>query len=97
VNRCSSRRPKTPRNKLRPRNEPVDPDTLQELFTVFGPVKVHRIFGDAGLYADNVMFRLVSDWQIYLKADTATAKVFEREGCGPFEYRTKAGRRAVMS
>jgi TfoX/Sxy family transcriptional regulator of competence genes len=43
------------------------------------------------------MFSLVSDWQIYLKADTATAKVFEREDCGPFEYCTKAGRRAVMS
>jgi DNA transformation protein len=75
----------------------VDPDTIQELFAVFGLVKVHRMFGGAGLYADCVMFGLVSDGQIYLKADKATAKVFEREGCGPFEYRTKAGRRAVMS
>ena len=73
------------------------PDTIQELFKVFGPVKVRRMFGGAGLYADGVMFGLVSDGQIYLKADTATARVFEREGCGPFENHTNAGKRAVMS
>jgi DNA transformation protein len=75
----------------------VDPDTIQELFAVFGAVNVRRMFGGAGLYADGVMFGLVSDGQIYLKADAATAKTFEREGCAPFEYGTKTGKRAVMS
>jgi len=75
----------------------VDPDTIQELFAVFAAVKVRRMFGGAGLYADGVMFGLVSDGQIYLKADAATAKAFEREGCAPFEYGTKTGKRAVMS
>jgi DNA transformation protein and related proteins len=75
----------------------VDPNTIQELFAAFGAVKVRRMFGGAGLYADGVMFGLVSDGQIYLKADAATAKTFEREGCAPFEYGTKTGKRAVMS
>ncbi len=43
------------------------------------------------------MFGLVSDGQIYLKADSATSPRFVSEGCQPFEYGTKAGKRAVMS
>ncbi len=34
---------------------------------------------------------------IYLKVDTETAPRFEAEGCGPFEYGTKTGRRAIAS
>ena len=75
----------------------MDPDTIQELFAVFGAVSVRRMFGGAGLYADGVMFGLVFDGQIFLKADAATAPDFEREGCTPFEYGTKTGKRAVMS
>ena len=63
----------------------------------FGAVTVRRMFGGAGLYADGVMFGLVSGGQIYLKADAATAPGFEREGRGPFEYGTKTGKRAIMS
>ena len=75
----------------------MDPDTIQELFAVFGAVSVRRMFGGAGLYADGAMFGLVFDGQIFLKADAATAADFEREGCTPFEYGTKTGKRAVMS
>ncbi len=75
----------------------MDPDVIRELFVVFGAVQVRGLFGGAGLFVDSVMFGLVSDGQIYLKADAATAPAFEREGCVPFEYSTKKGRRAVMS
>ena len=75
----------------------MDPDAIRELFVVFGAVQVRRLFGGAGLFADSVIFGLVSGGQIYLKADAATAPAFEREGCAPFEYGTKKGRRAVMS
>jgi DNA transformation protein len=75
----------------------LDPDTIQDLFRDFGAVSVRRMFGGAGLYAEGVMFGLVSDQQIYLKADAATAQDFSREGCAPFEYATKAGKRSVMS
>jgi DNA transformation protein len=67
------------------------------MFAAFGSVTLRRMFGGAGLYADGVMFGLVSDGQIYLKADVATAPSFQREGCRPFEYGTKTGKRAVMS
>lgn len=75
----------------------MDPDRIRDMFAEFGPVQVRRMFGGAGVYADGVMFGLVAGGQIYLKADTATAAHFLREGCGPFEYATKAGKRAVMS
>ena len=63
----------------------------------FGPVQVRRMFGGAGLFADGVMFGLVSDGQIYLKADAAAAPHFEAEGCRPFEYSTAKGKRALTS
>jgi DNA transformation protein len=75
----------------------VDSDTIQELFAVFGAVQVRRMFGGAGLYAEDVMFGLVSGGQIFLKADAANAQDFAREGCAAFEYGTKTGKRAVMS
>jgi len=55
------------------------------------------MFGGAGLYAGDVMFGLVSDDLIYLKADADTVPAFERENCAPFQYTTKNGKRAVMS
>jgi DNA transformation protein len=75
----------------------LDPDHIRDLFVAFGPVQVRRMFGGAGLYADGVMFGLVSDGLIHLKADAATVSRFEAEGCGPFEYGTRNGRRAIIS
>jgi DNA transformation protein and related proteins len=75
----------------------VNPDFLRDLFADFGSVEVRRLFGGAGLFADGVMFGLVSGGQIYLKADTESVPRFEAEGCGPFEYGTKTGKRAIAS
>ena len=38
----------------------MDPDDIRELFAGFGAVQVRRMFGGAGLFADGVMFGLVS-------------------------------------
>ena len=75
----------------------MDPDFIHELFAGFGTVEVRRLFGGAGLFADGVMFGLVSGGEIYLKADAETVPRFEAEGCGPFEYGTKTGTRAIAS
>ena len=73
------------------------PDDIRELFCVFGPVEVRRMFGGAGIYAEGRMFALVSDGVIYLKADAHNAPAFEREQLEPFTYATSTGRRGVMS
>ena len=73
------------------------PDDIRELFGVFGPVEVRRMFGGAGIYAEGRMFALVSDGVIYLKTDAHNAAAFERERLEPFTYATRTGRRGVMS
>ena len=73
------------------------PDDIRELFRVFGPVEVRRMFGGAGIYAEGTMFALVSDGVIYIKADAHNIPAFEREELEPFSYATSTGRRGVMS
>ena len=75
----------------------MDANYIRDLFAEFGTVHIRRMFGGAGIYAGDVMFGLVSDDLIYLKADAGTVPAFEREKCAPFQYTTKKGKRAVMS
>jgi DNA transformation protein and related proteins len=75
----------------------VSPDDIQELFSVFGPVSVRRMFGGAGIYADGTMFALVARGVIYLKTDAVNTPAFEREDLAPFTYETKHGKHGVMS
>jgi len=75
----------------------VDADHIRDLFSEFGVVHIRRMFGGAGIYAGDLMFGLVADELIYLKADADTVATFERENCAPFQYSTKNGKRAVMS
>ena len=50
------------------------------------------MFSGAGIYADGVMFAILVDDTLYLKADALSARDFAAEGKGPFTYRPK-GRR----
>ena len=73
------------------------PEDIRELFAAFGTVTVRRMFGAAGIYAEETMFALVHDGVIYLKTDGQNAPAFEREHLAPFTYTTKDGQRGVMS
>jgi DNA transformation protein len=75
----------------------LDPEYVRELFAGFGPVSIRRMFGGAGLFVDSTMFGLVAGGLIYLKAKSDTTAAFEREGCQPFGYDTKTGRRVLTS
>jgi DNA transformation protein and related proteins len=61
-------------------------ELLKDVLGGLGPVSVRRMFGGAGVYADGVMFGLVADDTLYLKADDATKAAFEVEGLGPYGY-----------
>jgi DNA transformation protein and related proteins len=65
----------------------LDSAWLKELFEPFGEISVRRMFGGAGLYRDGIMFGLVSDGDIYLKADDSIADRFREAGSRPFVYR----------
>jgi DNA transformation protein and related proteins len=75
----------------------VSPEDIRDLFAAFGPVSVRRLFGGAGIYAEGVMFALVHQGVIYLKADGQSAAAFEREGLAPFTYATREGARELAS
>jgi len=60
----------------------------------FGPVSIRNMFSGAGIYADGVMFAIIADDTLYLKADETSARAFEAEGMGPFTY-TLQGRAPV--
>jgi DNA transformation protein and related proteins len=75
----------------------VAPEDIRELFAAFGTVTVRRMFGGAGIYAEETMFALVHDGVIYLKTDVHNAPAFEREELPPFTYATRDGKRGVMS
>lgn len=75
----------------------MDAGHVQDLFAGFGLVHVRRMFSGAGVYADGVMFALIVDGVIYLKADDVTVPAFAREGSQPFSYMARNDRRATMS
>ena len=75
----------------------ADPDFITELFSGFGPVSVRRMFSGAGVFADGLMIALVVDGVIYLKADESFIPLFEREGQTPFSYKTRDGKRTLLS
>ncbi|HQT27200.1 MAG TPA: TfoX/Sxy family protein [Burkholderiales bacterium] len=62
---------------------------LHEVFSWFGPISVRRMFGGYGLFREGLMFGLVSDDTLYLKADEENAGRFEKLGLGQFGYRRR--------
>jgi DNA transformation protein len=67
-------------------------ELLKDALSGLGPVSVRRMFGGAGIFAGGVMFGLVADDTLYLKADEETKAAFAAEGLGPFGY-NGSGRR----
>lgn len=63
-------------------------DYLHDVFERFGPIIVRKMFGGYGIYRDRLMFALVSDDLLYLKADGENAQHFEELGLGKFRYRS---------
>jgi len=70
---------------------------IQDLLSDFGPVTIRNMFGGAGIYADGVMFAILVDDTLYLKADEVSARAFAAEGKGPFTYRPKDRAPIAMS
>ncbi len=69
---------------------------LEDLFAPLVGVRFRRMFGGLGIYRDAVMFALVADEVLYLKADDRTRGAFEDEGCAPFRYEAR-GKSVTMS
>jgi DNA transformation protein len=64
----------------------------EELFAGFGPVRIKRMFGGAGIYAGEVMFGLIDDETIYLKADDALKAELAAQGSVGWVYSRAPGK-----
>lgn len=71
--------------------------TLADLLSPLGAITTRRMFSGAAIYSHGQVFALVLDDVLYLKSDDATVVDFEAEGCEPFTYDTKDGRRVLTS
>ena len=71
-------------------------DNLEGVFALFGPIQARRMFGGYGVYHDGLMFGLVADDVLYLKADEKSSGEFDALGLPQFEYQ-KSGKILKMS
>ncbi|MBU0729416.1 MAG: TfoX/Sxy family protein [Proteobacteria bacterium] len=62
---------------------------LVELMQSIGPVRAKGMFGGHGIFLKGLMFGLVADSVLYLKADTETENEFKTRGLEPFTYHQK--------
>jgi DNA transformation protein and related proteins len=66
-------------------------EMLSDLLAPVGAITARKMFGGASLYADGVLFALVDDDVLYLKADQTTSARYQAEGLKPFTYEGKTG------
>ncbi len=69
---------------------------LNETFEEFGLIDARRMFGGYGIYHDGIMFGLVENNTLYLKADETTQEHFVSSGCSQFQY-DRTGKTIKMS
>lgn len=66
-------------------------DFVHEALAPIGRIRIRRMFGGAGVYADDLFFAILDDGQLYLKADTESQPLFEAEGLARFTFTKKDG------
>ena len=69
---------------------------VQELLEDWAPVSARRMFGGHGLYHEGLMFAIVMEQRLYLKADEVNRPEFEALGLAPFTYAMK-GKAVALS
>lgn len=69
---------------------------LKEQLSGLGPITVRRMFGGRGVFLDGLMFAIIADDRLFLKADETTIPDFELEGLGPISYSKSDGKTVVM-
>ncbi len=70
---------------------------VQDVFVALGPVRVRKMFGGAGVYADDLMFAIWDDDSIWLKVDADNEPEFEARNLPRFLYQKSDGSAASMS
>lgn len=69
---------------------------LKEVFSEFGSIQPRKMFGGHGIFYKGLMFALVADDTLYLKADETLSKYFTERELEQFSYE-KQGKAFKMS
>jgi len=69
---------------------------IVDLMQSIGPVQAKRMFGGHGVFLDGLMFALIVDGTLYLKADKDSEQAFREKGLQAFSY-YKQGRETKLS
>ncbi len=69
---------------------------VTELLAPFGDVRARRMFGAYGIFRGELMFGIVADETLYLKADDVNRTDFEARGLERFVY-YKGGKPMYLS
>lgn len=65
-------------------------DHIADVFRAFGPVQLKRMFSGYGIFHDGIMFGLLLDEALYLKADAGNVGEFRALGLERFTYARKS-------
>ncbi len=74
-------------------NKAIIKDSMK-LFEPLGKIKSHSMFGGYGIFADEIMFAMVANGLLHIRADKDTTKHFKQQGFRPYIYK-KRGRPVV--
>ena len=61
-------------------------DHLEDLLRPLGAIRLRRMFGGHGLFADELFFAVVVDDQLYFKVDAVSRPQFEAAGLEEWTY-----------
>ncbi|HCD16876.1 MAG: TfoX family protein [Rhizobiales bacterium TMED83] len=67
---------------------------VAEIFEPLGTVEIKHMFGGAGVYYHDVMFALIANETLYLKADGENQEMFEAAGADRFRFTPQSGKNA---
>ena len=70
---------------------------VRELLGELGPIRIKNMFGGAGVYCDDLIFALIIEDALWIKADAENRTLFEAAGSEPFTFEYKDGRRETMN
>lgn len=68
---------------------------MEDLLGATSGVISRAMFGGWGLYKDGVIFAIIVEGELFVKADAEGRRVFEAEGSRPFTYTTRTRRKPV--
>jgi DNA transformation protein len=60
-----------------------------DMLQTIGPVYAKKMFGGHGIFLEGLMFALIADNELFLKADTESEDEFRERGLQPFTYNKK--------